>query len=76
MTIDEKKTKSNEDTIGSKSLDSVKKAGVKFIDLFILIERLERNFSQCPVILPLDLSEILTICRNYSLFYIPFHSKM
>ena len=47
-----------ERSIGSKSLDLRKKVGVKFYDLFLLTEWLERNFSYLSIILPLDFSEI------------------
>ena len=50
-------------SIGFKSLNLRKKAGIKFNDL-------ERNFSHFSMILPLDFSEILIICRNYDLFSI------
>ena len=56
------------DSIGSKSLNLRKKVGVKFTNLFILSEWLEGNFSHFSMILPLDFSVILNICRNYSLF--------
>ena len=47
---------------------AIKKAGVKFCDLFLFIEWLERNFSHFSLILSLDFSEILNICQNYSPF--------
>ena len=63
-------------SIGSKSLNLRKKAGVKFNELLLLTESFERNFSPFSMILPLDFSEILNICRNYSLFYISAHFMM
>ena len=49
---------------------------VKFNDQFLLTVSLERNFSHFSMILPLDFSEILNICHNYSLFYISAHFMM
>ena len=40
-----------------------KKLGVKFYDLFLLTERLQRNFNYFTVNLPLDFSEIFNIFR-------------
>ena len=51
-------------SIGFKSWNLRKKAGVKFNDLFLLTERIEKNFSHFSMILPLIFSEILNICRN------------
>ena len=52
------------DSKSSKSLNRCKNAGVEFNDF-------ERNFSHFLMTLLLDFSEILNICRYYSLFLIP-----
>ena len=52
---------------------STKMAGVKFNDVFLSTEWLERNFNHFFMILPLDFSEILNICRNYSLYFSSFY---
>ena len=48
-------------SIGSKSLNWRKKVGVKFSDIFLWIEWLERNFSYFAITLPLDFPEIFNI---------------
>ena len=53
-----------------------KSAGVKFNDLFLETKLLERDLSNFSMILPLEFSEILNICQNYSLFYISAHFMM
>ena len=62
--------------MGSKSLNRCKKVGVKFTDPFLETEWLERSLSLFSMILPLDFSEILNICRDYSLFYVPAQFTM
>ena len=48
-------------SIGSKSLNWCKKVGVKFSDIFLWIEWLERNFGYFAITLPLDFPEIFNI---------------
>ena len=55
-------------SIGPKFLDRYEKTGVKYYDLFLLLEWLKRSFSHVSIIPSLDFSEILTTFRNYFAF--------
>ena len=68
-------------TIGShehrfKIFKSVKKLGMKFYEIFLLIERLKRNFSYISMTLPSDFSEILNIILDNRAFKISVDLRM
>ena len=50
-----------------------KMVGVKFYDLFLVIEWLERNFSYFSINFPLAFSEILNVFENTACFYTRHH---